>query len=76
MNVLVKCKATYIESLGGLMAFTTVQPLASEGVNSAALPKRRGADSVLYRLGRGMLLHGRLEGMLNGGRLLKGLLCQ
>jgi hypothetical protein len=76
MKMLMKCNVTYVESLGGLMAFTTVQPLASEGVNGAALPKRRGADSVLDRLGRGMLLHGRLKGMLDGGRLLEGLLCQ
>jgi hypothetical protein len=76
MNMLAGCRVTYVESLGGLMAFTTVQPLASERVNGAALSERRSSDGVLNRLGRGMLLHGRLERMLDGGRLLEGLLCQ
>jgi hypothetical protein len=67
MDMVLECKITYVKSLGGLVAFTTVQPLASEGVNSAALPKRRGSDGVLNRLRRGMLLHGRLKRMLDGG---------
>ena len=29
-GVLEACKLTYVESFGSLMAFTTVQPLASE----------------------------------------------
>jgi hypothetical protein len=74
--MLERCKITYVESLGGLMAFTAVQPLASQRVDGAALSKGRGADGVLNRLRRGMLLHGRLKRMLNGGRLLEGLLCQ
>jgi hypothetical protein len=76
MNMLAGCRVTYVESLGGLMAFTTVQPLASERVDGAALSKRRSSDGVLNRLRRGVLLHGRLERMLDGGRLLKRLLCQ
>jgi hypothetical protein len=76
MDILERCKTTYVESLGGLMAFTTVQPLASERVDGAALSKGRSSDGVLNRLRRGMLLHGRLKRMLNGGRLLEGLLCQ
>jgi len=39
-----------IKSLSCLMAFTTVQPLASEGVDSAALAKGRGTKGMLDSL--------------------------